>query len=86
MSREVEIPDPSDRTYMRSWFEMGDTPEGLHRLCEYLYTTAPSRVSPSGTMCAISAAMAAMRAKDAEIAQLRAKLIEAQQGQLFATT
>jgi hypothetical protein len=84
MSREVEIPDPSDRTYMKSWFEMGDTPEGLYRLSEYLYTTAPSRLTPSGIMCAVSAAMAAMKAKDAEIARLNALLNTAQQGQLFA--
>jgi hypothetical protein len=85
MSRGVEIPDPTDRTHMRTWFELGDTPEGLHRLCEYLYTTAPSRMSPSCIMCAVSAAMAAMRAKDAEIARLRAELNTAKQGQLFAT-
>jgi hypothetical protein len=84
MSREVEIPDPTDRTYMKSWFEMGDTPEGLRRLCEYVYTTAPSRLSPSGIMCALSAAMAAMQAKDGENARLHAKLATTQQGQLFA--
>jgi hypothetical protein len=85
MPREVEIPDARKREHMQAWFAMGDTPEGLIEACDYLYRTAPSRLSPSGLMCVLSAAMDAMRDKDTVIADLRTQLAEAQQGQLFAT-
>lgn len=84
-ARQLEIPDAKKRDHMQGWFRMGDTPEGLVECCEYLYRTAPSRLSPSGLMCVLSAAMDAMRAKDAEIGKLRDQLAEANQGQLFVS-
>lgn len=84
MPHALEIPDARKREHMKTWFAMGDTPEGLVEACDYLYRTAPSRLSPSGLMCIISAAIDAMRDKDTEIAALRAKLSAAEQGQLFA--
>lgn len=70
------------REHMEEWFRMGDTAEGLQQCREYLYRTAPSRLSSGGLMCVCQAARDAMRARDAEISRLRAELNEARQGVL----
>jgi hypothetical protein len=75
--------EDSSREYMETWFAWGETPEGLEEAREYLYRTSPSRLSPSGLMCTLQAARDALRARDAEIATLRAQLNDAQQGELF---
>lgn len=70
------------REYMEEWFRMGESPEGLQQCREYLYRTAPSRLSPGGLMCVCQGARDALASRDAEIARLRVELSEARQGVL----